>query len=150
LANLSQSVSKQVPIFRFESEDRYTHNTKIPHNSLRRPQHSAHILRLLHKPNPLTPRRMRHEIPREEANPIGNVTRLARVGAVHEARLQLGAQFAQVVVHEALKVEGALVVVEFLDRAEVRGVPGVTAGTEHVGDQGFVLEGVIDTKSISE
>jgi hypothetical protein len=93
---------------------------------------------------------MRHEIPREEANPIGNVTRLARVGAVHEARLQLGAQFAQVVVHEALKVEGALVVVEFLDRAEVRGVPGVTAGTEHVGDQGFVLEGVIDTKSISE
>jgi hypothetical protein len=87
---------------------------------------------------------MRHEIPRKERDPIRNVARLVFVRAVYKSRLKLVAQFTQVIVHKTFELEGALVVIELLDRAEVRRVPGVAARAEHVGDEVAVLKGVVD------
>jgi hypothetical protein len=93
---------------------------------------------------------MRHEIPRKERDPIRNVARLVFVGAVYKSRLELVAQFTKVVVHETFQLEGALVIVELLDRAEVRRVPGVATGAEHVGDEMAVLKGVVDAVRIRQ
>lgn len=120
-----------------------THNRKVPHDVLSSLQHTTDILALFHKAHTLTPCHISKEVPGKVRDPISNVTRLVRVVALHEAAFKLSTEDTEIFIHQWLKLQGTLEIVQLLDRPETLGMVLIAACAEHILDKVTILKSIV-------